>query len=188
MPFSPAKLLAVVVGGLVVCSLVATTLGTAWLQGPPVTAPAATGDDEYERALLADIAADPDDSVALVSLANLLSTRGNHGEAIDHYERAIALDPDNPSIRLDFALALAESGNEPDAELQYQRVLETNPDDAEALYFLGQLYAGWQPPRTAEAAAAFERVIVAAPESVSASQAELALAGLRGLASPEPGP
>lgn len=179
--------LAIVVGGLVICSLVATTLGTAWLQAPPPTAPVGTASNDYERSLVDAIAANPNDSVALVSLANLLSTRGNHREAIDYYERAVALDPDNPAIRRAFALALAESGNEADAELQYERVLAGNPDDAEAYYFLGRLYAAWQPPRTAEAATAFEQAIAADPGSVSASQAELALAELRGQATPEPG-
>ncbi len=181
-------LLAIVVGGLVICSLIATTLGTALLQGPAPTAPAVGASDEYERSLRDAIAANPDDTVALVSLANLVSTKGNYREAIDSYERAIALNPEDASVRRAFALALSESGNLADAEVQYERVLNGNPTDAEALYFLGDLYAGWHPPRAAEAAAAFERVIAVAPDSVSASQAEIALARLRGEASPVPLP
>jgi len=186
MPFSPAMLLAIVVGGLVICSLVASAVGTVWFKGPAPTLPAASGSDEYERSLRDAITADPDDAVALASLANLLSTRGNQDDAIDYYERAIAVEPDNATFRLDFGLALTESGHLADAEVQYDRILEGNPNDAEALYFLGELYARWQPPRQQEAVAAFERSIAAAPDSVSASQAELALAGLRGRASPVP--
>ena len=183
-PFSPSMLLAVVIGGLIVCSLLATSVGTAFLGGKqPTGVPEAEG-NEYEGALRDAIAANPDDVVALASMANLAATRGDHREAIGFYERAIELDPDNGGIRLDFALSLAESGNLDDAELQYERVLEREPGNAEALYFLGELYARWQPERNAEAAAAFERAIAAEPGSVSASQAEIALARVRGRATP----
>ncbi len=180
-------LLAVVIGGLIVCSLLATSVGTALLGGAPPTAPPAAATDTYERTLQDAVAANPDDAVALASLANLASTRGNHRDAIGYYERSIELDPGNLETRLDFALSLVESGNLADAELQYERVLEAEPGNAEALYFLGELYTRWQPPRNADAAAAFERAIVADPGSVSASQAELALARVRGRATPVEG-
>ena len=179
-------LLAVVVGGMLVCSLLATSLGTAWLSPSPDVESPPEADDAYERALREAITADPNDAVALVSLGNLLSTRGDYAAAIDLYEQAISLEPDNVDYRLDFALALTQAGNREDAELQFRRVLETDPDDADAHYFLGELYAGWQPPRREDAVASFERAIASAPGSVSASQAQLALARLRSPATPMP--
>jgi len=171
-------LLAVVMGGVLVCSLIVTSLSTVWFDAAPASQPTVGQNDEYERALREAIAVDPTDTVALVSLGNLLSTRGDYAAAIDLYEQAIALEPENVDYRLDFALALTQAGSREDAELQYRRALEAEPDNADAHYFLGELYAGWQPPRTEEAKASFERAISAAPGSVSASQAELALARL----------
>lgn len=124
------------------------------------------------------IADDPNDAVALVSLANLLALDGNLPEAIGLYERALAVEPENAATRRSFALALAQAGNLADAELQYRRVLDANPNDAEALLFLGQVYERWSPPRFGDAAAAYARAVSAEPGSVSADEAAKALSRL----------
>lgn len=180
-------LMAIAIGGLVICSLVVTALGTVWLGQAPEPASSEVAldtADGYRRSLEEALTANPDDAVALASLANLLATEGAHQEAVDYYERAIALEPENAGYRLDFALSLAEAGNRADAELQYERVLAAEPENAEALYFLGELYAQWVPPRRDEAVVAFERAIAADPESVSGEQAVAALARVRSGATP----
>lgn len=176
--------IAAIIAGIVTCSLVAGLVGTVWLDqasAPPTGEPVAPSDGEtgsFETAMRAAIAENPEDAVALVSLANLLALRGDLAEAIGLYERALAVDPDNAATRRAFALALAQAGKLADAELQYRRVLEANPNDAEALLFLGQVYERWSPPRLGEAAAVYARAVAAEPGSVSADEAAKALARL----------
>lgn len=175
--------IAAIIAGLVTCSMVAGLVGTVWFdQAPPAPtaplSPAEEGTGSFQAAMRTAIAEDPNDAVALVSLANLLALEGNFPEAIALYERALAIDPDNAATRRSFALALAQSGNLADAELQYLRVLEANPNDAEALVFLGQVYERWSPPRLADAATAYARAVSAEPGSISADEAAKALARL----------
>ncbi len=175
--------IAAIIAGLVTCSMVAGLVGTVWFdQAPPAPtaplSPAEEGTGSFQAAMRTAIAEDPNDAVALVSLANLLALEGNFPEAIALYERALAIDPDNAATRRSFALALAQSGNLADAELQYLRVLEANPNDAEALVFLGQVYERWSPPRLADAATAYARAVNAEPGSISADEAAKALARL----------
>ncbi|MCC6314405.1 MAG: tetratricopeptide repeat protein [Thermomicrobiales bacterium] len=179
--FSPAMLLAVVVGGMLVCSLIATSLSAIVLDSgspPSSTQPAAADSQKFEQMLRAEIEANPDDAAALASLGNVLALRGAVEEAIAQFERAVAIDPDNAQYRRDFALTLADDGKFADAELQFQRSIALDPHDADALYFLGALYDRWQPPRPAEALAAYQRAIAAAPDSLSAAQARDAIARL----------
>lgn len=185
--FSATTWLAILVGGVLICSLLATGLGTIVLNQPAPTGLANDANNAYEESLQTAIAADPNDAVAAASLANLLSTRGNYDEAVRYYEQALELDPVKAEVRIDFGLNLTAAGHLGDAELQFQQVLESAPDNAEAHYFLGELYARWQPVRRREAVASYERAIAAAPGSVTARQAELALARLRRSASPGAG-
>jgi len=182
---SRALQIASVIGVLVACAMVASTVGTIWLDrqaSAPSSATEPTPDpgQNYEDLLRANLEANPDDARSAVSLANLLSTRGQFDEAIDYYARAVETEPDNGRYRLDFALALSQNGALADAELQYRTVLASNPGDAEALYFLGELYARWSPVRLDEAVASFEGAIAAQPDSVSADLARQALARLQG--------
>lgn len=180
---SAATIAGIGIAGLVICSLIAGSLASVWMdRGVPVEPTIALEDpgSDYENEMRTAIAGNPDDLVALVSLANLLATRGNDDEAADLYARAIELDPDNARYRLDFALSLARIGALADAEVQYRRVLAANPADDEAWYFLGELYSRWNPPRFDDAVDAFERAIAAAPGSVSADQASRALARMEG--------
>jgi cytochrome c-type biogenesis protein CcmH/NrfG len=156
-------------------------------QGPaPDTVPLSTIEpaidaaSEYETLLRANLEANPDDAASALSLANLLATRREYSEAIPLYAKAVEIEPENPRYRMDFALALAEAGLSADAELQYLTVLKSNPGDAEALFFLGELYSRWNPIRLDEAVASYERAITAEPQSVSASMAQEALSRLKG--------
>lgn len=188
---SPASIAALAIAGLVICSLIASSLASIWMdRGAPAEPPIALDDSgrDYENEMRTAVAGNPEDVVALVSLANLLATRGNDDEAADLYARAIELDPGNARYRMDFALSLVRSGAFADAEVQYRKVLESDERDAEAWYFLGELYARWSPPRLDDAAAAFESAIAAQPGSLSADQARTALARLEGQrATPAPG-
>lgn len=178
---SAATIAGTVIACLVICSLIAGSLGSIWMDRGVTEESAIPLEDtgrDFENEMRTAVAANPEDVVALVSLANLLATRGDDEEATDLYARAIELDPENARYRLEFALSLARIGAAADAEVQYRRVLDADPSDAEAWYFLGELYVRWNPPRIAEAEAAFEQAIVVAPGSVSADQASRALARL----------
>lgn len=181
--WSGTTIAAIVIAGLVVCSLLASSVATVWMDRAAPAEPTIPLEDpgrDYENVMRTAVAGEPEDVVALVSLANLLATRGDDDEAADLYARAIELEPENARYRMDFALSLARSGALADAEVQYRKVLDGNPDDAEAWYFLGELYARWNPPRIDDAAAAFETAIAAQPGSVSADQASRALTRLAG--------
>lgn len=176
------------------CSLIAGLVGTIWLDAGP--APQPTADPllpeqdavgEYEAAMRTAIAVNPDDAAAIVSLANLLTLEGNLPEAIDLFERALAVEPENAPARRAFALALGQSGSLADAEVQLQRLVEADPNDAESLFFLGQLYERWSPPRPADAALLYRRAVAADPGSVSADEAAKAMARLPAGASASPG-
>lgn len=181
-------MLAGAIAGVVVCAMLAGLLGSVWLgpgAGPAPTAdagaaPAEGGMGSYEASMRTAIASNPADATALASLANLLALRGNQDEAIGLYERALAVDPGNAATRLAFARTLTDAGHSADAEVQFERVLEADPASAEALYFLGQLYERWNPPRSADAVAAYRRAAAADPDSVSAAEAANALARMGG--------
>lgn len=134
-------------------------------------------DDLIEEQMVV-VEENPEDVGAVLLLANILGNSGRLNEAIPYYEQAIELAPDDPSVRLDFARALADGGLGPDAELQFQRVLETKPDSQEAVYYLAELYMGWDPPREDEARTLYEESIELDPDSFIAEQAATRLSSM----------
>ncbi len=178
-----ARLLAAIFALLVVCSLLASGVGTAILDGgfgadEPVEEQGGDVDDEFERSLRERISDDPGDVEAIVSLANLLATTGEVAEAVDWYERALEIEPNNVRTRLDFAASLAAAGRRADAEVQYRTVLTMDGNNIDAHFYLGELYRNWQPPRLAEAIAAYQQVVELAPDAYLAERAEEELARL----------
>ncbi|MBA3336535.1 MAG: tetratricopeptide repeat protein [Chloroflexia bacterium] len=165
---------------LVVCSLVAGSLGTLFLDGfrrsdadveSELSDPAGELADRLEM-LLAD---NPDDAEARLLLANTLANTGRLREAVPHYEEVLKQDPDNLVARLDFAESLASGGNHADAELQFQRVLSAEPENVEAHYYFAELYSSWQPPRTELAIEEYQEVVRLEPESFFAELSQEAL-------------
>jgi cytochrome c-type biogenesis protein CcmH/NrfG len=175
-------------GLLVVCSLLAGTVGSAVFDllddsGGNENASTLNETDDLEQSLRDQIAADPNDAAAMAALANLLANSGYLTEAIQWYEKAIAARPDDVALRLDFARSLADGGKQRDAEVQFRRVLEADPENADAHFYLGELYRNWQPPRTDEAIAEYRRVLDLRPDSFLAQRAREALVTL-GAATP----
>lgn len=179
------RIIGIIFASIIVCALVAGGVLPVIIdrmnQSPGVAAPpSAVADEpgEYEQQLRAEIERQPENPQLMVSLANLLVAQGASDEAISWYERAVELDPDRIETRLDFGAALARRGSLSDAEVQFQRAIDIDAGNADAHYLLGDLYVSWQPSRTDEAIAEFERSIAAQPGSVAASRAGEALAGL----------
>ena len=190
---------------LIVCSLVAATLGTVVLDefaarqdDDPLGIEDAPSD--LEQDLRATIEADPNAAGAMGLLADLLASDGNLTEAVSWYERALSLEPDDARLRLGFAIALGDGGKPADAELQFGRVitaldqrLAAAPTDAgatadlsEAHYYRGELYRRWQPPRVEAAVADYTRVIELGPDSVLAGRARQGLQAM-GIGTPAAG-
>jgi cytochrome c-type biogenesis protein CcmH/NrfG len=120
----------------------------------------------------------PNDLDAVLLLANILGNSGHLTEAITYYEKAANLAPDDASVRLDFARALADGDMQSDAELQFQKVLELEPNNQAALFYLAELYVGWDPDRKSEAIPLYQQSIEVDPDSFLASQAKDRLASI----------
>ena len=185
---SRSQIAATVLGLLVVCSLLAGTLGAAVFDllgqtGGEESQSTLDEATELEQSLRDRIVANPNDAASMAELANLLANGGEVTEAILWYEKALAAQPANTTIRLDFARSLAEGGKQRDAEVQFRRVLTDEPNNVEAHYYLGELYRSWQPPRADEAVSEYRRVVELRPDSYLAQRATEALIEL-GAATP----
>jgi len=170
-------------GFLVVCSLIAASVGTVALDlmldddADPEEFAAGANADLIDE-LRGEIEDNPEDIRRMSLLAELLAQDGNLDESISWYERALEIDPTATDIRMSFALALKDGNKPVDAELQFLRIIEAEPENFEAHYYLAELYQFWEPPRVEEAAAHYTRVVEIAP---SAFQAGLSLEQLTAL-------
>jgi tetratricopeptide (TPR) repeat protein len=184
------RLLAIL-GVVVVISLIATIAGPPlidYLTRPNDEDPATldeNSDDPVEQEYRTQIKVNPNDAAPLAGLANYLGNTGRVDEAIPLYEQSLELEPNNWATRLDFARALSSGGKRPDAELQFKKVLSACPGSEQSLFSLGQLYANWVPPRTADAIAVFEQAISSGPGTFVAERALEELSKL-GVGSPVP--
>lgn len=106
----------------------------------------------------------PNDSGAMIVLANTLQNQGDYPGAIAWYERAVALKPDDIELRLAFGQALYAFGQLFDAEVQYNKALEIDGRSAKGEYYLAELYQRWTPPRLAEAREHYQRASELEPE------------------------
>ncbi|MGH2562004.1 MAG: tetratricopeptide repeat protein [Thermomicrobiales bacterium] len=140
---------------------------------------------DLETEARAAVEARPDDPRALSNLANLLANLGNVEESIGWYERALAITPDDATLRLDFAQTLVTANKPNDAELQFQKAIELDPANPQTYYYLAELYQSWDPPRTEDAIAAYQRVIQVGPDTFVADQSRDQLAAM-GIATPAP--
>jgi cytochrome c-type biogenesis protein CcmH/NrfG len=131
------------------------------------------------------IARDPDDSNAVIVLAEILANSGRLQESYAWYERAIVLRPDDAQLRLSFGRALQRGGGWFDAEVQYRRALELDPESPAAPYYLGSLFDAMPGGRQHEAREWYQRTIEVDPQSILADQARERLAELD--ATPPPG-
>ncbi len=178
---------------LLICSLIGGSVGTVLLdreegaeQEPDAAEERGNG---FERSLREAIATNPNDASAMASLANLLATVGEREEAIDWYERSLAVAPEDRQVRLDFATTLADAGKRADAEVQFGRLIEADPANLDPTFYLAELYATWDPARTAEAVALYRAVVARAPDAYFLrGRAGEALARLNGGGSPEASP
>lgn len=156
-----------ILGLLVIVSLILGLLATGYLasqpanpQGEQPTRGASSLVPTYEARLQGN----PNDTDAMIVLANTLQNQGDYAGAIGWYDRAVNLKPDDIDLRLAFGQTLASYGQQNDAEVQYQKALGINPNNAQAEYYLAELYQRWVPPRLAEARQHYQRASDLEPE------------------------
>jgi tetratricopeptide (TPR) repeat protein len=78
----------------------------------------------------------PGDSMTRVHLADYMSIRGRHDEAITEYNQALELDPISPRNTGFFGMILYRARRYDESIAQCQRALEFDPNYANALWFL----------------------------------------------------
>ncbi len=99
-------------------------------------------------------------------------------EAAQAYERSLALE-ENEVVRSDLALTLWTYGTDVDDEASRRRALaeaeqavERGVNEPRALINYGLVFAGSDPPRVDDAAALWQRVVDAAPDTQEAARAQ----------------
>ncbi|MFT3916400.1 MAG: tetratricopeptide repeat protein [Anaeromyxobacteraceae bacterium] len=132
-------------------------LGTALMRGGD-----AAGAARELRAALDLRPAPPVEASALVNLGMLLEGRGQPGQALALYARAVAANPRSYTARLNLGGALAERGRLGEAEAQLAAAVPLRPEDPSARLALGTvlLDAG----RPAEAVRPLEEAARLAPD------------------------
>ncbi|HYD31523.1 MAG TPA: tetratricopeptide repeat-containing glycosyltransferase family protein [Azospirillaceae bacterium] len=90
--------------------------------------------------------------VMLGNLGNVLTDMGRHGEAADHYRKALALNPDDPDLLGRLAQSLWSADRYPEAEAVYRSLIARQPADAKHYYNLGVTYQRLGRQRDAELA------------------------------------
>jgi tetratricopeptide (TPR) repeat protein len=103
---------------------------------------------------------------ALLGLGHCAQQRGDHAEALEHFQAATADKPADPWPHFYAAGMFRQLGQPAAAEAAYQRALASDPRHPQAIVGLG-LLARERGDRTA-AATLFERAVTAAPDAPDA--------------------
>jgi rRNA-processing protein FCF1 len=122
--------------------------------------------------LLEDLEQDPDNSTALLRLANIYHEYNNYTRAVDYYERYTELAPTDLDARTDLAASYFYAGNTDQAIQTVNAVLAEDPDHLEATFNLGIFY--WKGRRDFDAATRqLERVLSIVGDSTDANLAQI---------------
>lgn len=119
------------------------------------------------EALESLLAEDPDNVVALTSLANALTHTGDRQRALDALRRIIALDPTREQAYLAAAKLLRELHRGDEAEQLVQSVIAMQPTSPETLIAIGDAYL--DEGRFGEAEGWFRKAMAADPNSMTAA-------------------
>jgi tetratricopeptide (TPR) repeat protein len=86
------------------------------------------------------IECDDENWLAHANIAEILSDRGRHQEALSHSLRSLQINPANPVPHVNAGRALARMGRVQEAVGHYEAALEIDPNRLAALYNLGNAY------------------------------------------------
>lgn len=117
--------------------------------------------DEAERLLRLSVELEPGNPEFHSNCAQLLSARGKHELALQHFEQAVRLDGRFRPGRLGLARLSNQLGHHAEAERQARALVSADRRDSEAWSALGVALDGLG--RTSEARAALERAVALAP-------------------------
>jgi serine/threonine protein kinase/tetratricopeptide (TPR) repeat protein len=98
-----------------------------------------------------------------ICIADLLKSRGEYRQAVQHYQRALELDPSNDVGLIGLADGYHQLGNPPAAEGAYKSAIQLRPNYWAAYSWLGKFYS--DQGRYNEAAAMFRKVVELTPEN-----------------------
>ncbi|PWT81525.1 MAG: hypothetical protein C5B58_09755 [Acidobacteria bacterium] len=122
---------------------------------------------ESEEALWTDtLSTNPDSWMAYNNLGNALLRRGQLGDAITHYEKALEVYPNHIQARSNLGVALFQNGRVDDAAAQLQKAVEINPKYPEAHNNLGNALV--QKGQLDEAIIEFEKAVEINPNYAQA--------------------
>jgi len=85
----------------------------------------------------AAVKAHPNDTDALIVLANFYYDHKMFSNAIEYYQRAIALDPKNVDVRTDLGTSYLYLGTDDKAVAEFEKALRIQPDYPQTLMNLG---------------------------------------------------
>ena len=110
------------------------------------------------------LAADPQDTLALASIAYRYAEAGRRHDALEMFERVIALKPNDAEAHFNRGFLLQELGKHDQALVVFRRAIEINPDHDRAHYGIGLSLIALR--RFEEALAPLERDTVLHPMSL----------------------
>lgn len=109
------------------------------------------------------LAKNPECSMALNNLGNLLRERGQTEEAVVFFQRAVTSQPENAEAQNNLGLTLVQMGRVAEAIAHYRKALAVQPEDA---YFHNNLGAALlRTGPIADALAHYERALAIDPEN-----------------------
>lgn len=123
------------------------------------------------------VKAEPKNHDAWVGLGNDYFDSHQPQRAVDAYAKALALKPDDPDILTDQGVMYRQLRQFDKALANFQRAGKINPSHVPSIFNIGIVYAG-DLNKPDEAAKAWNKVLILAPNSEQATQARQLLAQL----------
>ncbi len=121
------------------------------------------------------VKAEPKNHDAWVGLGNDYFDSHQPQKAVEAYAKALALKPEDPDILTDQGVMYRQLSQFDKAIANFQKAGKINPSHVPSVFNLGIVYAG-DLHKPDEAAKAFNKVLVLAPNSQQAAQARQLLA------------
>jgi cytochrome c-type biogenesis protein CcmH/NrfG len=135
--------------------------------------------------LKASLESNPQDTTAMLSLAQMYEIAGRFETAAEYYEQYLKLYPDNPQIEIALANAHFRQGHFDAALKIVKDLLKRNPKYELALYNLGVLYAHTN--KTDDAIETWQKLIDLYPDSDMARAAQEGMEQLKQIAAENQG-
>ncbi len=120
------------------------------------------------------VAESPKDWQAWVQLGNDYFDTHQRDLAIEAYGHALELEPNDPNVITDQGVMYREGGNYDQAIANFERANKVAPDHMESLFNLGVVWA-YDKKEVAKGAAAWRKILEAAPSSEQAAKVRQAL-------------